>query len=201
MTPKNVKSKFSAQTRTAILDATEQIMRNEGYAAVSSRRVAEVAGMKSQLVYYHFGTMDELFLALYERVEEQYLNDLAKALAARNPLRALWKLNLENVGTPTAIEYMALANHRKVIQKELSRAAGRYYSLQREVLARFLQERGVSQEELPPGVLSFLLGAISRALATEIAIGVNYEHEQVLQYVERWLGQLERITPSDPSGA
>src|SRR5262249_22294781 len=45
-------SEESSGTRNAILDATEAIMREEGYAAVSSRRVAEKAGLKSQLVHY-----------------------------------------------------------------------------------------------------------------------------------------------------
>src|ERR1700741_3492798 len=68
----------SASTRTAILDATAQIMREEGYAAVRSRKVAGRAGLKSQLAHYHFGTMDELFLALYQRYEEQYFQRHAK---------------------------------------------------------------------------------------------------------------------------
>ena len=54
----------SSTTRQALLDAAEQVMREEGYAAVTSRRVAQRAGLKPQLVHYYFRTMDELFLAL-----------------------------------------------------------------------------------------------------------------------------------------
>jgi TetR/AcrR family transcriptional regulator len=53
--------------RDAILDATESIMVEEGYAAVTSRRVAERAGLKSKLVHYYFRTMEDLFVAVYER--------------------------------------------------------------------------------------------------------------------------------------
>src|SRR5580693_6739527 len=60
-------SEAAASTREAILAAAETIMTEEGYAAVTSRRVAEKAGLKSQLVHYYFGTMDELFVAVYER--------------------------------------------------------------------------------------------------------------------------------------
>lgn len=192
------KSGEATKTRTAILDATESIMREEGYAGVSSRKVAQAAGLKSQLVYYHFGTMDDLFLALYEREEERYLTVLAKALASSNPLRALWRLNVENVGSTLVIEFFALANHRKVIRKELARSSKRYYSLQREILANFLKSRGVSEEEMPPGLLTFLLGAISRALVTESSIGMTTEHPVVLDYVERWLQQLEGGGPRSP---
>ena len=56
-----------AKNRTVLLDAAEQLMRDEGYAAVTSRRVAEKAGLKPQLVHYYFRTMDDLFLELYRR--------------------------------------------------------------------------------------------------------------------------------------
>ena len=55
----------TSETRMALLDATERVLRSEGYAAVSSRRIAQEAGLKQQLVYYYFHTMDELLLATF----------------------------------------------------------------------------------------------------------------------------------------
>ena len=51
-----------SSTRAALLDAAQQLMLDEGYAAVTSRRVAAQAGLKPQLVHYYFRTMDDLFL-------------------------------------------------------------------------------------------------------------------------------------------
>ncbi len=59
-------------------------MLEEGYAAVTSRRVAAQAGLKPQLVHYYFRTMDDLFLAAYRRRAEQGLERLAQALASRS---------------------------------------------------------------------------------------------------------------------
>ena len=56
-----------SDTRARLLDAAEQLMLREGYAAVSSRRVAAEAGIKPQLVHYYFRTMDDLFLETYRR--------------------------------------------------------------------------------------------------------------------------------------
>ena len=39
-----------SKTRAVLLDATEQLMLEEGYAAVSSRRVARTAGLNAGLV-------------------------------------------------------------------------------------------------------------------------------------------------------
>ena len=67
-------------------------MLDEGYAAVTSRRVAARAGLKPQLVHYYFRTMDDLFVALIRRGAEQNLEHQARALASPQPLRALWEL-------------------------------------------------------------------------------------------------------------
>ncbi len=62
-----------AKNRGVLLDAAEQLMLEEGYAAVTSRRLADRAGLKPQLVHYYFRTMDDLFLAVFRRRAEQGL--------------------------------------------------------------------------------------------------------------------------------
>ena len=54
-------------TSNALLDATEMVLREEGYAAATSRRIADAAGLKQQLVYYYFETMEDLLLACFKR--------------------------------------------------------------------------------------------------------------------------------------
>lgn len=184
-----------ASTRTAILDATAEIMRQQGYAAVSSRKVAERAGLKSQLVHYHFGTMDELFLALYQRYEEQYFQRHAEALASRNPLRALWELWDDAAGAELSLEFIALANHRKAIRTEIARSTERYRSLQVAVVSRVIDDLGVAQDELPAEVLCFLMVATSRALITEATVGISAGHAAMRAYVERQLQALEARMP------
>ena len=50
-----------------LVAATELLMHEEGYVAVSARRVAARAGLKPQLVHYYFRTMDELLLDVFDR--------------------------------------------------------------------------------------------------------------------------------------
>ena len=50
------------EKRERILDATEEIMLKEGYAAVSSRSVATAVGIQAPLVHYYFSTIDDLFV-------------------------------------------------------------------------------------------------------------------------------------------
>ena len=79
-----------SKTRIALLDAAQELMLEEGYAAVTSRRVAARAGLNTGLVYYYFGPMDELFVALFQRRAEWMLERQAQALASEQPLWALW---------------------------------------------------------------------------------------------------------------
>ena len=57
----------TSETRTRLLDVTEQVMLADGYAAVTSRRVAADAGVTPALVHYYFKTIDDLFLAVIRR--------------------------------------------------------------------------------------------------------------------------------------
>ena len=60
-----------AKNRAVLLDAAERLLLTEGYAAVTSRRVAAEAGLKPQLVHYYFATMDDLYLAVFRRRAEE----------------------------------------------------------------------------------------------------------------------------------
>ena len=52
-------------TRTHLLDVAEQMLIEEGYAAVTSRRLGARAEVSAQLVHYYFRTMDDLFVEVF----------------------------------------------------------------------------------------------------------------------------------------
>jgi AcrR family transcriptional regulator len=178
-------------TRTALLDAAEQLMREEGYAAVTSRRVAARAGLKPQLVHYYFRTMDDLFLALVRRGAEHNLARQARALASPQPLRALWEFSSDRAGTTLTMEFSALANHRKAIRAELATYAEEFRRLQSEALAGVLARYGVDPEAFPPDAILVLITSISRVLVMEEALGLTTGHDEMRALVERVLTQYE----------
>jgi AcrR family transcriptional regulator len=185
----------STETRSAILDATIEIMREEGYAAVSSRRIAARAGLKSKLVHYYFRNMDELFLAVYKRIEDEHFTQLAKTLASDKPLRALWRLNLDSTNTRMVQELNALASHRKMLRAEIARASERLRLLQAAVLERAIKESKSGVSGLPPMVLSVLALAVSRLLAMDQVLGVSAGHAETLRCIEALLDHIEEGGP------
>jgi AcrR family transcriptional regulator len=181
----------STETRAAILDATIGIMREEGYAAVSSRRIAARAGLKSKLVHYYFRNMDELFLAVYKRIEDEHFAQLAQTLAARSPLKALWQLNMDSTNTTMVLELNALASHRKALRSEMARASERFRLLQAALLERAMAEAGGDEAQPPAMVLSVLALAVSRLLAMDSVLGVATGREETLQWIGAFLDRID----------
>jgi AcrR family transcriptional regulator len=184
-----------SKTRAALLDAAQQLMLEEGYAAVTTRRVAAEAGLKPQLVHYYFRSMDDLFLALLRRGAEQNRERLARALASPQPLRALWAFSSERSGTALRMEFTALANHRKVIRAEFAAYGEQFRALQAAVLERLLDEHGLDTEAFPPAALALLMVSISQVLVMEEALGMTMGHPEMRVLVERSLAEFEDDDP------
>ena len=181
----------NSRTRAALLDAAEQLMRDEGYAAVTSRRLASAAGLKPQLVHYYFRAMDDLFLAILRMRTEQNLKRQTQALASKQPLWALWEMNNHRAGATLIMEFVALSNHRKVIRAEIAGYAEQLRNLQAEALARAFADRSTATDACPPIVMSILLASISNGLVMESAMGVAAGHDETVKLVEHYLEQLE----------
>ena len=95
-----------SKTRAQLLDAAERLLLEEGYAAVTSRRVAAKAGLKPQLVHYYFRTMDDLFLEVFRRRADENLARFERAIAEDGSLGNLWRLNADPRGAAFTMEFV-----------------------------------------------------------------------------------------------
>ena len=181
-----------SKSRAVLLDAALSLMLDEGYASVTSRKVAARAGLKPQLVHYYFRTMDDLFLALLKRGGEQNLERQSRALESPRPLHELWKTVSDPHGTALVMELAALANHRPAIRAEITAAAERIRAQQVEVLTDVLDQHGITVDECPPVVAAILIAGISVLLALEQgSLGMSAGHAETITYVEEFLRRLE----------
>ncbi len=178
-------------TRAALLDAAEQIMLDEGYAAVSSRRLGNAVGMNPALVYYYFGTMDNLFVELFRRGADRSYQRQIDALTSPQPLWALWETIHDRSHTALTMEFVALANHRKAIRAEISDSSRRFRKLQLDSVARILAGYEVDSDIHTPESIVLIMSSISRFLRMEEAFDVDTGHHQVISLVEKFLRELE----------
>jgi len=180
-----------AKNRALLLDAAERLMVEEGYAAVTSRRLANKAGLKPQLVHYYFRTMEELFLEVFRRRAEEGLQVQAQVLQSPQPLWALWRFGTDPAFTRISMEFMALANHRKEMRAEIAYYAERFRDEQRQAVAAALHRYGEGGGDLPPVVWTVLMTSLSRFLVLEQAIGMSGGHAETITLVESYLRRLE----------
>jgi AcrR family transcriptional regulator len=166
-------------------------MANEGYAAVTSRRVAAEAGLNRALVHYYFHTMDDLFIALFRHKADQGLATQAKALQSDQPLWALWDLYRNTEGTALTMEFVALSNHRKAIRAEISETVERFRAEELRVLTDAFERYGVSPDDISPAVAAALLEGVTRFLAAEATLGMLDGHAQTVAFVERLIRRVE----------
>ncbi|WP_084486591.1 TetR/AcrR family transcriptional regulator [Nocardia sienata] len=177
------------------MEATAQIIREEGYAAATSRRVAAQAGVRSALVYYYFPTMDDLFVAVMRAGAERALERMRQVLTAADPLQALWEINTDDRFTRLNTEFMALANHRKAVGVELKAYAERVRDIETAAVTLVLRTHGVDLERFPPVVVSMLLTGAARILCNEGAVGVRQGHAELRAFVEGLMKQYVLPSP------
>ena len=185
-----------AKNRGVLLDAAEQLLLEEGYAAVTSRRVADRAGLKPQLVHYYFRTMEDLFLEVFRRTAEEGLRVLATALESPQPLWALWRFSTQPEATRLTMEFMGLANHRKALRAEIVYYAERFREEQKRAITAALRRYDVDVSEVPPVVWTVFATSVSQALVVERALGMSTGHAETFAYCERWLRRLEGEPPA-----
>ena len=70
-TRRNPQQRRSRQTVDAVLDAVVRILKREGFSAVTTNRIADVAGVSIGSVYQYFPDKRAIFVALHQRHVEQ----------------------------------------------------------------------------------------------------------------------------------
>src|SRR4030088_1228741 len=177
-------------TRQALIQATAQVMLEEGYAAATSRRIAAKAGVNPALVHYYFPSMDDLFVAVLRDTAENNLQRQRKAIAEAQPLHALWQLNSAS-DAQLFTEFLAMANHRKAIRSEISSYATRFRDLEEGAMTLALKARGIDLELFPPVVMSMIMGSLARMVLHERGLGITRGQDQARAFIEQCLDRFE----------
>jgi AcrR family transcriptional regulator len=92
--------------RIGLLEAAETCLREHGYAGLSTRRVAEAAGMPLSQIHYHFGSKDALMLALLEFQNERLLERQRATFASDAPLWKRWERACDHLDEDLASGYV-----------------------------------------------------------------------------------------------
>lgn len=96
-------------TRQRILDAALVTVRDEGLIGTSARAIARTGDFNQALVFYHFGSVEELLLAALERAHDRRTERFRPRLEAVNDLAGLVEVAVDLHGRPDDPDLPALA--------------------------------------------------------------------------------------------
>jgi AcrR family transcriptional regulator len=190
----------TAEKRERLLDATEEIMLAEGYAAVSSRSVAATVGINAPLVHYYFPSLDDLFVAVVRRRGEAMVRRMAEALESDEPLRAWWRLASDARGSALLVELIALSNHRPPLRAAVGELARQVRQLQMGALETLLAEYGLDAEQFPPALVAAAVQGLAFGLVADQVSGYETATTEARDGMEALIDRLEaRRSSGSPS--
>jgi AcrR family transcriptional regulator len=179
----------SSATRGQLMDAVEAIMREEGYAALTARHVAERAALKHQLVFYYFENMDELLLGTYRRHIERYRETMERTFASDRPLHAFWAVNSNPHDAVLNAEFLAMSNHNEAIRAETIRFGEEF----RRSMALLPMATETPGSPVSPAAVMMVINFVGNLLGLEEAIGIFGTHLEIRALVD-WC--VERLEPA-----
>lgn len=195
------------QATTALMDAAEQLLFEVGYAGVTTRRVAEVAGVKHGLVHYYFGSMEELLTQTLERFVEQLAAPLEALYADRNLTFAeKWRIGGQFwVEEPTSrfpkilLELLAMGWNMPGLQPRIGEVHARFRGIFAHYFGEALREYGLDETQFPLKVVVAAVTSYQLGLIVEGLSGVEEGHAELLEWIQRWIDGLEAARRADPA--
>ncbi|WP_144805235.1 TetR/AcrR family transcriptional regulator [Curtobacterium sp. BH-2-1-1] len=165
-------AQVSADTRTRIVEAAAYLLRDEGPGAVTTRGVAQAAGVQAPAIYRLFGDKDGLLEAVAEHVVAAFVADKASAVAVAaaadvDPVQELtdgWRRQIE-FGLANPALFALLSDPRRVAGSPAARSG-------KEVLATRVRRvaaagrLAVSEPRAVALIQSAGVGVVTTTLAT-----------------------------------
>jgi AcrR family transcriptional regulator len=197
------------QVTVKLMDAAERLLYDVGYAGVTTRAVAEEAGVKHGLVHYYFGSMDELLTQTLER----FVDQLAGALEALYDDPGLsfadkWRLGSQFwVDEPASrfpkilLELLAMGWNMRSLQPRLTQVHARFRAIFERHFGQALRDYGLDETQFPLTVIVAAVTSFQLGLIVEGLSDVHEGHQELLDWIQRWIDGLEenRIRASGPA--
>lgn len=183
----------------AMMDAAERLLYEVGYAGVTTRAVAEAAGVNHGLVHYYFGSMDELLTQTLERFVDQ-LAEALEALYADPTLTFAekWRLGSQFwVEEPTSrfpkilLELLAMGWNMPALRERLAEVHARFRAIFEQHFGQALLEYGIDEHVVPLKVIVAAVTSYQLGLIVEGLSGVEEGHRELLDWIQRWIDDLE----------
>jgi AcrR family transcriptional regulator len=177
-----------------LLDAAERLLVDIGYAGVTTRKLAEEAGVNHGLVHYYFGSIENVLLRVLERFTEQLIaRQRAMYADAKLPFLAKWRTAMRYLDEDRPyqkiwLELQALAWNRPELREPVDRVNAEWRSVLTEAFAEPRERYGI---EMPLEALVSLVITFNEGIILERLSGVE-GHRELLDWIDGWIEAKER---------
>jgi AcrR family transcriptional regulator len=173
-----------------LLDAAERLLVDAGHAGITTRRLAEEAGVNNGLVHYYFGSNESLLVRALERFTERLVDRQRELYAADVPFVEKWRTAMryllsEDVAYEKVwLELQALAWNDADLQTRLARVNAEWRAVLTEAFEEPHRELGI---ELPLDALVSLVMTFNTGIIVERLGGIETGHRELLEWIDAWL--------------
>jgi AcrR family transcriptional regulator len=178
----------------AILDAAECLLVDVGYARITTRRLAERAGVNQGLVHYYFGSMEEVLLQAVERFTSRLAERQRLMYASDAPFIEKWRAAMryleedsESGYQKILLELYALGWNDEAIRNRLKQVHEQWLNVLLPSFEAGLTELGVDKERYPVEAIVSLVVTFNEGIMLERLSGVDSGHRELLEMIERLL--------------
>lgn len=176
----------------ALLDAAERLLVEVGHAGITTRRLAEAAGVNHGLVHYYFGSVETLLLRTLERFTERILTRQRKLYSANVPFIEKWRTAMQHLVDDDRdyekvwLELQALGWNDPVLRERLARVNAEWRAVLTEAFAEPHRELAIPMplDALVSLVMTFNFGVIVEQLG-----GIETGHTELLEWIDGWLSR------------
>ena len=174
----------------ALLDAAERLLVDVGHAGITTRRLAEEAGVNHGLVHYYFGSNENLLARALERFTERMIERQRAMYASDEPFIEKWRTAMRFLVSEDLryekiwLELQALAWNDPRLRARLARVNDEWRSVLTEAFADPHRELGI---EMPLDALVSLVMTFNTGLIVERLGGVETGHRELLDWIDGWL--------------
>jgi len=187
------------QATVALMDAAEGLLYEVGYAGVTTRAVAEAAGINHGLVHYYFGSMEELLTQTLERFVEQLALALETLYADPNlSFAEKWRLGSQFwVDEPTSrfpkilLELLAMGWNMPTLRARLTEVHAQFRAIFEHHFGQALRDYDLDESQFPLKVIVAAVTSFQLGLIVEGLSGVEEGHQDLLDWIQQWIDALE----------
>jgi TetR/AcrR family transcriptional regulator len=179
-----------ATAEEALLDAAERLLVEAGHAGITTRRLAEEAGVNHGLVHYYFASNENLLVRALERFTEGMIERQRSLYAADLPFVEKWRTAMrylldEDVRYEKIwLELSALSWNNADLRARLARVNAEWRAVLTEAFEAPHRALGIAMplEALVSLVITFNLGIIVERLG-----GIETGHRELLDWIDQWI--------------